>query len=181
LDRLVYNLLELTRVESGRLTLNKDWQPVEEIIGAAVAELERRLAGRDLTIQIPPGLPLIRADGLLLEQVLVNLLENAERYSPDGSPIDITASRTDDSLILAICDRGPGFAPGEEVRVFEKFFRGSRTKERGAGIGLTICAAIMSAHDGKIEAHNREGGGACVRISVPLTEEAPSIDWEEQA
>lgn len=181
LNRLVHNLLDLTRVQSGDMTLNYDWHPPEEIIGAALSQLERRLAGRELTIGIAPDLPLIHADGLLLEQVLINLLENAERYSPAGSPIEVKASRGEEAAILEVCDRGRGFAAGEEKRVFEKFYRAKPNEKGGAGIGLTICDAIVRAHEGTIEARSRKGGGACLRVSLPLPAGAPQIDLEAES
>jgi two-component system sensor histidine kinase KdpD len=178
LNRLVHNLLDLTRVQSGGMQLNCDWHPPEELIGSAVSQLERRLAGRPLTIDIAPDLSLIYVDALLLEQVLVNLLENAERYSPPRSSIDVKASREGDFAILEVCDRGRGFAPGEETRVFEKFYRSKPNEKGGAGIGLTICDAIVQAHNGTIEARNRDGGGACLRASLPLPHGQPRLDLE---
>jgi two-component system sensor histidine kinase KdpD len=170
LNRLVHNLLELTRAESGGLHLRKEWQSLEEIVGAALTRLEHRLQGRPLTVDVPADLPLLFVDGLLIEQVLLNLLENADRYSPADAAIVIRARATAASMAVEVCDNGPGFAPGEEHRAFEKFYRGSSAKGRGAGIGLTICAAIVQAHEGQIEAGNRPEGGAWIRFTLPLTE-----------
>ncbi len=181
LNRLVHNLLDLTRVQSGDMKLNYDWHPPEEIIGAAVAQLERKLVGRELNINIAPDLSLMYVDGLLLEQVLINLLENAERYSPAGSPVEIKAYRSGDLAILEVCDRGRGFAAGEETRVFERFYRAQPNEKGGAGIGLTICDAIVRSHGGTIDAHNRDGGGACLRVSLPLPKDPPRLDLEAQA
>jgi two-component system sensor histidine kinase KdpD len=181
LNRLVHNLLDLTRVQSGDMKLNYDWHPPEEIIGAALSQLERSLAGRELTINITPDLSLIHADGMLLEQVLINLLENAERYGPPGSPIEVHASRNGDGAILEVCDRGRGFSAGEEKRVFEKFYRAQPKEKGGAGIGLTICEAIVRAHGGTIDASNREGGGARLRVVLPLPKDEPRLDLEAQA
>jgi two-component system sensor histidine kinase KdpD len=173
LNRLVHNLLDLTRAESGGLRLRKDWQSLEEIVGAALNRLEHRLAGRPLTVDIPAELPFLFVDELLIEQVFLNLIENADRYSPAGAPIGISARAGDESVAVEVSDGGPGFAPGEEVRVFEKFYRGSAAKGRGGGIGLTICAAIVQAHAGKIEAGNRPQGGAWVRFTLPLAVGSP--------
>jgi two-component system sensor histidine kinase KdpD len=118
-------------------------------------------------------------DGLLVEQVLLNLLENADRYSPADAAIVIRARATPASIAVEVCDNGPGFAPGEEHRAFEKFYRGSSAKGRGAGIGLTICAAIVQAHEGQIEAGNRPEGGAWVRFTLPLTEGAATAAAQE--
>jgi two-component system sensor histidine kinase KdpD len=179
LNSLVHNLLELTRAESGGLQLRKEWQSLEEIVGAALTRLERRLRGRTVTVDIPPELPLLFVDELLIEQVLLNLLENAERYTPADAAIEIRARATPGSVDVEVCDNGPGFAPGEEQHVFEKFFRGSVAKGRGAGIGLTICAAIVQAHGGTIEAGNRPEGGARIRFTLPLTEDDPTSPSQE--
>jgi two-component system sensor histidine kinase KdpD len=181
LNRLVHNLLELTRAESGGLHLRKEWQSLEEIVGVALARLEQRLRGRDVTVDIPADLPLLFVDELLIEQVLLNLLENAERYSPMDAAVVIRAETLPGLVAVEVLDGGPGFAPGEERRVFEKFYRGSSAKGRGAGIGLTICAAIVQAHEGKIEAGNRPEGGAWVRFALPLAEGAPAMPDQEPA
>jgi two-component system sensor histidine kinase KdpD len=181
LNRLVHNLLELTRAESGGLHLRKEWQSVEEIVGAALTRLEHRLLNRPLSVDVPSDLPLLFVDELLIEQVLLNLLENADRYSPPGAAILVLARARPASVAVEVCDNGPGFAPGEEQRVFEKFYRGSSAKGRGAGIGLTICAAIVEAHGGKIEAGNRTEGGAWIRFSLPLIPDAPALPAKEPA
>ena len=175
LNRLVHNLLDLTRAESGGLQLRREWQSLEEIVGAALTRLEHRLQGRPITVDIPADLPLLFVDELLIEQVLLNLLENADRYSPAESPIVIRARAASGSLTVEVCDSGPGFTPGEEQRVFDKFFRGSSAKGRGAGIGLTICAAIIQEHHGEIQAGNRPEGGAWIRFTLPLAEEVPAM------
>ena len=179
LNRLVHNLLELTRAESGGLRLRKEWQSLEEIVGAALTRLEHHLRGRPVTVDIPPDLPLLFVDELLIEQVLLNLLENAHSYSPPEAAIVIRARAARGSVAVEVCDGGPGFASGEEGRVFDKFFRGSAAKGRGAGIGLTICAAIVQAHGGAIEAGNRPEGGAWIRFTLPLTEDPPAVPPQE--
>ncbi len=173
LNRLVHNLLELTRVESSGLRLRKEWQPLEEIVGSALTRLERLLRDRPVRVDVPPDLPLLHVDGILLEQVLLNLLENAQRYSTPGAAIEIRAWTTPRSVAIEVRDEGPGFAAGEPEHVFDKFYRGSAAKGRGAGIGLTICAAIVQAHKGEIEAGNRPEGGAYVRFTLPRTDEPP--------
>ena len=115
-------------------------------------------------------MPLVYADDVLLGQLIVNLLENAAKYTPEGTPIELAANATGDSVILEIRDRGPGFRPDEEKRIFEKFYRGKSDGARGVGLGLAICRAVVEAHHGTIEAFNREGGGAVFRIRVPLKE-----------
>ena len=167
LSRLVGNLLDMTRLESG-MELRRDLYPLEEIVGAALQRLEPQLAGREVAAVLPEDLPLVNVDDVLLGQVLVNLLENAAKYSPPGSAIEIAATSTLVAVQLEVRDRGPGFAEGEEKRLFEKFYRGKSEGVRGAGLGLAICRAIVMAHRGSIEALHREGGGAIFRIRLPL-------------
>jgi two-component system sensor histidine kinase KdpD len=168
LSRLVGNLLDMTRFESGAVVLRRDLCPLEEIVGPALQRLESKLAGRQVTTELPADLEPVYGDDVLLGQVVLNLLENTLKYSPPGTPIDLVASPSDGAVILEIRDRGPGLAPGEEQRIFEKFYRGSTKGVRGAGLGLAICRAIMQAHHGEITAFNREGGGAVFRLRLPL-------------
>ena len=171
LNRLVHNLLELTRAETGGMQLRREWQSLEEIVGAALARLDHRLRGRNVTVDVPADLPMLYVDELLIGQVLINLLENADRYSPPEAPIGIRARAALPSIVVEVHDGGPGFAPGDAQRVFEKFYRGASASGRGAGIGLTICAAIIQAHGGEIEAGNRPEGGASIRFTLPLTDQ----------
>jgi two-component system, OmpR family, sensor histidine kinase KdpD len=167
LGRLVSNLLDMTRLESG-VELRRDLYPLEEIVGSALQRMERQLANRQVTTDLPEDLPLVSIDDVLLGQLVVNLLENAIKYTPEGTPIELAAEAVEGSVILEVRDRGPGFAPGDERRIFEKFYRGKSEGVRGAGVGLAICLAIMQAHRGTIEAFNRPGGGAVFRIRLPL-------------
>jgi two-component system sensor histidine kinase KdpD len=175
LDRLVQNLLEMTRLESGGVRLRKQWHTIEEMVGAALHRFAARLSGRPVITRLPPDLPLVEVDELLIGQVLVNLVDNALRYSPEGSPIDVSASVVDGGVVVEIADRGPGLAAGDEARVFEKFYRGPTVPSRGSGLGLSICRGLVEAHGGRIEAANRPGGGAVFRFTLPLKEAAPSV------
>jgi two-component system sensor histidine kinase KdpD len=167
LNRIVTNLLEMTRLESG-LELSKDWQPLEEIIGAALTRMNTALGNRPVTVRIPGDLPLIFVDDVLLEEVFANILENAVKYTPPAAPIEITTDRTDDHVTVFIRDHGSGFVPGEEERVFEKFYRGATNGAHGVGLGLAICRAIVSSHGGAISARNAAAGGAVIRIDLPI-------------
>ena len=171
LNRLLRNLLDMTRLESGALRVNKEMQPLEEVIGAALSRLEDQLADRAVNIQLPYSLPFAPLDSVLIEQVLINLLENAIKYTPPGSPIDLTARQEEAWVVVEVADRGPGLPPGEEQRIFEKFYR-ARTPQNGSGVGLglTICRGIVEAHGGQIWAENRSGGGASFRFKLPLEE-----------
>lgn len=153
LTRLVENLLHLTRIESGAMKVDKQWQPLEEVIGSALRRIETALGRHDVHIDLPSDLPLVPMDGLLVEQVLVNLLDNAAKYSSEGSTIDLAARLTSAGVETAVADRGPGLAEAERERVFEKFYRGAAVRGdhgRGAGMGLAICRAVVTAHGGRI-------------------------------
>jgi two-component system, OmpR family, sensor histidine kinase KdpD len=167
LGRLVSNLLDMTRLESG-IELRCDDYPLEEIVGSVLQRYEKQLSRRSVQVSIPEDLPTVYADDVLLGQLLQNLIENALKYSPAGSPLEIAASYANGFVQMEVRDRGPGFPPGEESRVFEKFFRG-RSAGRGAGLGLAICRAIVDAHKGAIEAETRPDGGAVVRVKLPAT------------
>jgi two-component system sensor histidine kinase KdpD len=177
MDRLINNLLDMTRLEAGGLALKKEWQPLQEVVGSALHALDRRLRGREVVTSLPADLPLVNIDAVGIQQVLTNLLDNAVEYSPSASPIDIVAKSTEQEVIVEVADRGPGLPPGTEKRVFEKFFRAARGDgRRGIGLGLAICRGIVEAHGGAISAANRPGGGAVFRFSLPRTGEPPPVD-----
>jgi two-component system sensor histidine kinase KdpD len=177
LNRLVANLLDMTRLQAGALEIRKQWQPVEEVIGAALARLARQLKDHPVTTNVAADLPFAPLDDLLVQQVLVNLLENAVRHTPSGTPIEISARRQGDSIVIEAADRGPGLPPGDPNRLFEKFYRAGDSKSRtGAGLGLAICRGIVQLHGGHIHAENRPGGGAVFRFSLPLEGEPPKVD-----
>jgi two-component system sensor histidine kinase KdpD len=180
LNRLVGDLLDVTRLESGAVAVNKDWHSLEEIVGATLTRLEERIGARPLELRLPDGLPLVPLDDVLFGQLVENLIENALKYAPEGSPIELAAALERGTLSFEVADRGPGLPPGDEERVFEKFFRGPRGAGRpGVGLGLTICRAIAHAHGGRIVAANRAGGGAVFRVELPVEGEPPEIEREE--
>ena len=180
LNRLVHNLLEMTRLESGGIRVRKDWHPLEEVVGSALARVEKHLGQRRVDIDLPSDLPLVPLDPLLVEQVLINLLDNAVKYTPEASPIEISASVEDRAVRVTVADRGPGFAPGEEARIFEKFYRGQEAGTRaGAGLGLAIARGIVEAHGGRIRAEPRPGGGALFRFTLPLATEPPEVRTDD--
>jgi len=168
LNRRVRNLLDMTRFEGGAVKLDLEWQSLEEVVGAALSRLETRLSGRAVEVDLPVDLPLVRCDAVLIEQVLVNLVENALKYSPAGTPLGVSAQEKEGLVIVRVTDRGPGIPPGEQERIFEKFYRAVRRGDPGGvGLGLAICRAIVSAHGGRIWAENRDGGGAAVHFALP--------------
>jgi two-component system sensor histidine kinase KdpD len=173
LNRLIRNLLDMTRLESGAIQMHKELYPLEEIVEGVLARLgeHSRLNGHPLTTNIPADLPLVPLDSVLIEQVLTNLLENAIRYTPVGSLIEISAHTVDDAVMVEVADRGPGLNPGDEQRVFDKFYQaGASNTSGGVGLGLTICRGIVEAHGGQIWAENRPGGGAVFYFTLPLDE-----------
>jgi two-component system sensor histidine kinase KdpD len=178
LNRLIRNLLDMTRLESGAVKVRKEWIPLEELVGAALNRVESRLTGRELHVDLPRSLPLVPCDPVLIEQTLINLLENAAKYST--GPIDVTAAARGAEVVVAVADRGPGIAPGQETRIFDKFQRAGREgNPEGVGLGLTICRAIVSAHGGRIWAQNRADGGASFQFALPIDGEAPALPLSE--
>jgi two-component system sensor histidine kinase KdpD len=181
LERLVRNLLDMTKVESGALQVKREWVPLEEIVGSALTRLEGTLGGRPVGIALPPDLPLLSVDAVLFEQVFVNLLENAVKYTPAKTAIEIQTRAHSNDVIVTVGDRGPGLPAGAESRVFEKFFRASNAPGPGAGLGLAICRGVVEAHGGKISAENREGGGASFVITLPLPVDPPFVPADVDA
>jgi len=173
LNRLVQNLLEMTRLESGALQLRREWHPLEEVVGSALSRLGKELADRRVDTHVPPDLPLVPIDDVLIEQVLVNLLDNAVKYTPASSPIRILATSTDEAVTVEIADHGPGLPRGDEDKVFEKFYRGL-PGGRGAGLGLAISQGIVKAHGGHIWAQNLPEGGVAFLFTLPLAGKPPA-------
>ncbi len=168
LNRLVSNLLDMTRLEAGALQPHREWQPLEEVVGAAVARAEAAAPDHPITVRLPDDLPPLAIDAALIEQVLLNLLDNAAKHSPAGTPVELSARRVGETVEVSVADRGPGLPPGAEERVFEKFYRGAPDGGRGAGLGLSICRGMIEAHGGRMWAEQRPGGGAVFRFTLPL-------------
>ncbi len=176
LDRLVHNLLEMSRLQAGEARLNQEWYVLEEVIGSALAQLEPQMHDHPLRISLPTDLPLVQIDALLMERVVINLLENSIKYTPPGTPIEISGGIQGRELLVAIADRGPGVPAGQEEHIFEKFYQVAPGSQRGAGLGLTICRRIVEAHGGRIWAANRPEGGVIFHFTIPLQEGAPMLD-----
>jgi two-component system sensor histidine kinase KdpD len=169
MSTLVSNLLDMARIESGEVKLNLQWQPLEEVVGSALNATRAMLKQHRVDVQIPRDLPLVRFDALLIERVLVNLLENASKYTPPGSTVTLTAEVIGDQLSVSVMDDGPGLPVGQQEAVFQKFTRGERESATpGVGLGLAICRAIVESHQGKIVAADRPGGGARFTFTLPL-------------
>lgn len=167
---LVDNLLEMARLQSGRVQLNLQWQPIEEVVGTAVAAVPG-LDTRPVRLCIPEDLPLVLFDAVLIERVLVNLLENAVKYTPEGSDIEVRARLASPFLCLSVCDHGPGVPPERAEGIFRTFERGQREGATpGVGLGLALCRIIVEAHVGTLQCLERPGGGACFEVRLPLGE-----------
>jgi two-component system sensor histidine kinase KdpD len=180
MSALVGNLLDMARIESGDVKLNLEWQPLEEVVGSALNATRSMLKLHTLEVRLPRDLPLVRFDALLIERVLVNLLENASKYTPPGSRVILSAEVVGDTLNVTVADDGPGLPAGREEAVFQKFTRGERESSTpGVGLGLAICRAIVASHSGKIWGHNRPGGGASFTFTLPLGVPPPaSVELE---
>lgn len=181
LNRLVRNLLNMTSLEAGALTARKEWQPLEEVVGVALNRLEEQLALRKIRVAIDPDAALVPIDATLLEQVLLNLVENATRYTPDGSPIEIRATRVEGGVQVEVADHGPGIPAGQEEQIFEKFRRAGPPSKGGMGLGLTICRGIITVHGGRIWCENRPDGGASFIFVLPREQEVPLLDGLPEA
>jgi two-component system sensor histidine kinase KdpD len=144
------------------------------VFGSALHQLESSIKDREVVLRVPEDLPLVALDEVLIERVLVNLLENALRYTPPNTPIELVAAAFPEEMRVEVLDRGPGLVPGEEELIFDKFFRGEAARARhGVGLGLAVARAIVEAHGGRIWAENREGGGAAFRFTLPIGGEPP--------
>lgn len=182
LERLVENLLDMARLDSGAVKLNRQWHVLEEVVGLALAAVKRETAGHEIHVAIPQDFPLLWVDAFLFEQVLVNLLENATRYAGPHTRIEMSAMSGRKTAEIRVADNGPGVPAGSEARIFDKFFRGSTIApdgRRGVGLGLAICRAIVEAHGGTISVANRGAGGAEFRIVLPCEEPPPKIRDDE--
>jgi two-component system sensor histidine kinase KdpD len=174
LNRLVGNLLDMTRLESGHMKLRLEWCDLADVAGVALRQLEKELARHPVNNQLPAGLPLVKIDFVLLEQVLVNLLFNAAVHTPPGTRIQISAQTGDKEISLTVADNGPGIPPEALPHLFDKFYRAPGAVAGGSGLGLSIVKGFVEAHGGTVSAENRASGGAEFTIRLPLNEAPPS-------
>ena len=169
LNRLVGNLLQMTRLEAGAMRVVLEPVDIEDLIGAAIGQIEDRIADRDIQISIPPSLPMISLDFVLVVHALGNLLDNALKYSPDGSPIGVEVSLLDREIQISVLDRGVGIPQDDLTHIFDKFYRVRHPEQvTGTGLGLAISKGIVEAHGGRIWAANRPGGGTMITMSFIL-------------
>lgn len=176
LNRLLENILQMSRLDAGGSVPNRQWHVLEEIVGSALHRTRQTLSDHPVIVSIDENLPLISVDGLQMEQVFVNLLENAARYTPPGTEIQISASTDESHVNIVLADNGPGIPTGSEERIFDKFYRAAKDDAgRGSGLGLAICRAIVKTHGGRMIARNRPAGGAEFVIRLPLLRDTPQI------
>ncbi len=164
----VNNLLDMAKLQSGRVELNRQWQPLEEVVVSALKTLERAFAEHQIRVQLDENLPLVNIDSVLMERVIYNLLENTVKYTPAGSLVEVGAKLGERMIEVWVDDNGPGLPEGKEEVIFKKFERGqTEGATRGVGLGLAICRAIVEAHGGEIHARNRPQGGARFTFTLP--------------
>ncbi len=176
LNRLVGNLLDMTRLESGHMKLRREWCDLADLVSVALRQLERELTRHVITNQLPPGLPLVQIDFVLMEQVLVNLLLNAALHTPPGTRVTISTEVGAKDIALIVADNGPGIAPEALPHLFDKFYRAPGAAAGGSGLGLSIVRGFVDAHGGQVSAQNRPGGGAEFTVRLPLQEAPPSLE-----
>jgi two-component system sensor histidine kinase KdpD len=179
MNAMVGNLLDMARLEAGAVPMRREWQPLEEVVGSALAACGPALQGRPVSVSLDDGLPLLHLDAVLFERVLVNLLENAAKYTPRGSAVELKATASSSSVAIVVDDHGPGLPPGREEALFDKFERGSKESATpGVGLGLAISRAIVQAHGGTIRGENRSGPSGIdgARFTIELPRGSPPAD-----
>ncbi len=189
LNDIIANLVFATRLESGAIALNREWTTLEEIVGVGLARHRAELAARPFRVHLSADLPMIRVDNAMLPQVVHNLIENALRYTPPGTPISISAWTADAQVVVKVSDEGPGLADDEAAKVFQRFYRGRASKSQsqaagssssstGMGLGLTICEGVISVHGGRIWAERNSPRGVAFMFSLPVEQPQPPMPRE---
>lgn len=179
MDSFISNLLSMTRLESGNVQIKKEWQPIEEVVGSALARMEERLGARRVCTDLPADLPLVPLDAILVEQVFINLLDNAIKNSTEHDTITISAQRRNDDLVVTVSDTGSGIAASDREKIFEKFYQSpTRANQGGSGLGLSICKGVVTVHGGRIWVEENIPRGCSVKFSLPLGDTVPSITSE---
>jgi len=182
MNRLIGNLLDMARLESGYMMLHKDWCDIQDIIGVTLRENQEILGEHHVKVEVPETTRLIKADYALIEQVLTNLLHNAVKYSPNQTEVLVRVFEEKQELIISVADQGDGIPVADEERIFDKFYRlQSQRSVSGTGLGLSICRGIIEAHAGRIWAKRRPSGGSILTFTLPIDDEAPRSggNWQE--
>jgi two-component system sensor histidine kinase KdpD len=184
LNQFVANLLDMAQLESGSLDAKREWIEMQDVVGAALTRAKAALSDHVVNLSIDPALPMLRLDFVMMQQVLVNLLDNAAKHAPHGTPIEIAVSRDEDSVRMGVSDEGAGIPEVDLERVFYKFFRLHKGADRhaGAGLGLAICRGLVDAHGGRIFAQSpgKHGKGTTITVVLPIEGEAPSVESEHE-
>jgi two-component system sensor histidine kinase KdpD len=179
LSRLTDNTLQLARLGAVGITIQRDWESVEEMVGTVLRRVRQRDASQRVKARLEPGLPLLRCDAVLMVQLLDNLVDNALKHGGAGNPVEVTARRRGDSVVIAVRDRGPGVPHPERQRIFDTFQRGDRAmapaggdlpSRPGAGVGLALCRAIALAHGGELQLRTRSHGGSSFEVTLPVAD-----------
>jgi two-component system sensor histidine kinase KdpD len=182
LDRYVGNLLSMTRLESGALELRSDWADASDLVASALAQLAPRLSRHEVVVESEPGVPLVKVDFVLMEQVLVNLLDNAAKYAPPSTTIAVSIVSAEGVVQIAVADEGNGMPAEDLERVFDKFYRTGRgdSQAESTGLGLSICRGIVEAHGGRVYAQLRpDGSGTVFTVELPAAEEREGDTGDE--
>lgn len=172
---MVENLLDLARFQGGDSRLAQEWEAPEEIVGSAVAAIRRRVRSHEIAVEVPHDLPFVRCDSVLVERVIINLLENAVKYSPSGTVVRLTAGLQSGQVTLSVADTGPGIPVEQRERVFDPFYRLNPAAATGGGLGLTLCRSIIIAHGGQIWIDASAEAGTVVHFTLPLAAQVPVL------
>jgi two-component system sensor histidine kinase KdpD len=173
LNRLVGNLLSMTRLESGHVKANLDWCDMADLVQVTLKDIEKDLAQHKVTVGLLTGLPLVRMDYVLMQQVLTNLLLNAAVHTPPGTAVQVNVAAEGDTLALTVADNGPGLPPEALPLIFDKFYRAPAAPAGGTGLGLAIVKGFAEAQGGQVKAENRPSGGAVFTVRLPLAKPPP--------
>jgi two-component system sensor histidine kinase KdpD len=176
LNRVVGNLLDVARVESGKVCPRLDWHDARDLVQTTLRELQRELAAHPVTTVLPPEPLLVRLDFSLMHHALGNLLLNAAAHTPGGSAVEVGVELVDGELLISVADRGPGIPVESLPRIFDKFFRAQSAPAGGSGLGLTIVKGFVEAHGGTVSAGNRPDGGAMFTLRLPQAENPPIVE-----
>jgi two-component system sensor histidine kinase KdpD len=181
INAMVNNLLDMARLQAGEVGLNLQWQTLDEVMDCALTAVENQFASHPVDVLLPPDLPLLEFDAVLIERVLYNLLENAAKYTPSGSRIKVCANVEEGEVRISVTDNGPGLPLGKEEAIFDKFTRGKdESATPGVGLGLAICRTIVKAHNGRIWGENVSDGGARFVFTLPLGTPPKSDDFPDE-
>jgi two-component system sensor histidine kinase KdpD len=181
LNHLIANLLDVSRIEAGAIRISRQPAEVQDLVGAALEQLGSSSHDRPVTIDIPADLPFVAVDFGLIVQVLINILDNTLKYSPLGSPVEISGRQVAQQVEITVADRGVGIPSQDLQRVFDKFYRVQHPDNvAGTGLGLAICKGIVEAHGGHIMAENRPDGGTVIRFTLPMADNSVANEGRQE-